>query len=187
MRIIAGKYKGRLIRFPKHIRPTQDKIRQSIFDVLAPVVKGARVLDLFAGSGAFGLEALSRDAKEVVFVDNDPRSCRVVIENLKALGFGRWQGLGIGCFRQEAFRAVRILEKKGRAFDIVFLDPPYNLDLAKKALKTLGDSGILTTRSFVIAEHSRTEILPNQAGCLSLLKHLQHGSTIVSIYQYNAE
>lgn len=179
MRIIAGKYKGRQIAFPKHIRPTQDKIRQSIFDVLANVVKGRRVLDLFAGSGALGLEALSRGAKAVWFIDSDKRCRDIIQENIDKLKIGPKEAFN---FKNDAFRAIGVLQKKNMVFDLIFLDPPYGKDLAKKALKTLSGSGILATRSFIVAEHSRSEILPDQAGYLSLLKQLRHGETIVSIY-----
>lgn len=180
MRIIAGKYKGRLIQFPRHIRPTQDKVRQSIFDVLAVVVKGSRVLDLFAGSGAFGLEALSRGAASVLFIDNDRRSSRLVRRNLDTLGLAQDKAVE-GVFTQDVFRGIKILSRKKREFDLVFLDPPYHKELAKKALKTLGSSGILAPRSFVLVEHSKKDDLGAFPGTLKLIKEFAHGDTKVSI------
>jgi 16S rRNA (guanine966-N2)-methyltransferase len=183
MRIIAGRFKGRLIVFPKHIRPTQDKVRQSIFDVLAPVIKESRVLDLFAGSGAFGLEALSRGAGEVIFIDNDARSVRAILKNFEGLDLNRWQSLGVACFKQDVFRAIKILKKKGRSFDVVFLDPPYHKGLAKKALQSLVGSGILATRSFIIVEHARKDLLGSCPEGLQLIKEVAYADKGVSFYR----
>lgn len=182
MRIIAGKYRGRLIEFPKHIRPTQDRVRQSVFDVLTGVIKGARVLDLFAGSGAIGLEALSRGAKEVYFVEKDRYCSRVIEANLLGLGVKR----GDPCartFTNESFRALEILKKKKESFDIVFIDPPYYQELAKKALKLTVASGILSPYSFVVVEHAKKDMLGEcPAGC-DLVKEIVSGEIKVSIYR----
>lgn len=183
MRIIAGKYKGRQIAFPKHIRPTQDKIRQSIFDVLAGVVKGSRVLDLFAGSGALGLEALSRGAKGAWFIEQDKRCSSIIYRNLEDLaGQGQCEG-DVKVFTNDVFRAIKILEKKKEFFDIVFFDPPYYRDLAKKALKTLSQSGILRPRSFVIAEHSLRDLLGEVPAGFKKIKEIIHGDIKVSFFQ----
>ena len=182
MRIISGEYKGRLIQFPKHIRPTQDKVRQSIFDVLAGVVKGSRVLDLFAGSGALGLEALSRGACGVCFVDIDKRCTAIINKNLEHLGVVKSEAVEARNFTNDAFRSIKILEKKKEVFDIVFLDPPYHRELAKKALKTLSESAILPTRSFVIVEHSKKDELGVFSPKLTLIKVITYGDIKVSFF-----
>ncbi len=179
MRIIAGKYKGRRIDFPRHIRPTADKVRQAVFNILAGAVKDARVLDLFAGSGALGLEALSRGAREAVFIEKDRRSLAVLTRNVEALGVaGTSQA-----FLKNTGLALLILAKKGRVFDIVLADPPYHKGLAKKTLQTLGAGGILAPHSFVIVEHGRQEALPKEEGVLRLFRQSRYGLILVSYYQ----
>ncbi|MDD5020298.1 MAG: 16S rRNA (guanine(966)-N(2))-methyltransferase RsmD [Candidatus Omnitrophica bacterium] len=186
MRIIAGKFKGRLISFPKHIRPTQDKVRQAIFDTLGGAVHGASVLELFAGSGALGIESLSRGASSACFIDIDRRSTDVMARNFEALGLARDKGGKVRLYTNDAFRALRILEKKGEQFDLVFLDPPYHKGLAKKALKTLVSSGILPPRSFVIVEHAKTDDLGPVPGALVRVKETDYGDIKVSFFQFRA-
>ena len=182
MRIIAGKYKGRQIAFPKHIRPTQDKVRQSIFDVLADAVKGSRALDIFAGSGALGLEALSRGASGVWFIDIDRKCSLIIDKNLEKLGITKIDSVDIRNFTNDAFKAIKILQKKKERFDVVFLDPPYHKGLAKKALKTLVGSGILAACGFVIVEHFRKDDLGGCPEGLVLIREINYGDIKVSFF-----
>jgi len=185
MRIIAGKYKGRKIAFPDHIRPTQDKVRQAIFDTLGQDFKGASVLDLFAGSGALGIEALSRGAGRVVFVDIE-RKCNFLIKsNLDGLGLSRGPGCEIENYRQDAFKAVAIAAKRKRRFDIIFADPPYHKSLAKKLLKTPSLSDILSPHGFFVVEHARTDVLDfePQVGAFELYKQADYGKIRVSFFR----
>ncbi len=184
MRIIAGKYKGRRIAFPEHIRPTQDKVRQAIFDTLGQDFKGLAVLDLFAGSGALGLEALSRGARNVVFVDIE-RKCNLLIKsNLEGLGALGAPGQEVEVYRQDAFRAVAIAAKRKRRFDVIFADPPYHKELAKKLLKTGGLSDILAIRGFVVVEHALTDglDLEPEVGAFELYKQVGYGKVLVSYF-----
>lgn len=185
MRIIAGRYKGRKIGFPEHIRPTQDKVRQAIFDTLGQDFTGRVVLDLFAGSGALGLEALSRGAKNVVFVDIEMR-CNVFIDsNLENIGLLSSDGLAVEHYRQDAFRAIAIARKRKRRFDVIFADPPYHKDLAKKLLKTEGLSDILTPRGFLVIEHAATDELDlePESAAFKLYKQSEYGNIKVSFLQ----
>ena len=182
MRIIAGKYKGRKIGFPEHIRPTQDKVRQAIFDTLGQAFKGMVVLDLFAGSGAFGIEALSRGAKNIVFVDIE-RKCNLLIKNnLEGLGLVLRSCRNVEIYRQDAFRAIAIAAKKKRKFDVIFVDPPYHKGLAKKLLKTpfLGD--ILTAHGFLVVEHAATDDIDLGSGvaAFELYKQATYGKITVT-------
>lgn len=179
MRIIAGKFKGRTIDFPKHIRPTQDKVRESIFNCLSSVISDVSVLDLFAGSGAIGLESLSRGAKGACFIDFDSRCTFVIHKNLEKL---RLEGADIEVYTQEALKSLKILARRKKVFDIVFLDPPYHRDLAKKALKSIVDSGILHPRSFIIVEHSKKDDIGLLSEGLILIKELVHGNIKVSFF-----
>ncbi|MBL7158571.1 MAG: 16S rRNA (guanine(966)-N(2))-methyltransferase RsmD [Candidatus Omnitrophica bacterium] len=179
MRIIAGQYRGRTISMPGSIRPTQDRVREAIFNVIKEVVPGALVLDLFAGSGAFGIEALSRDAQSVVFVDNNIKCIRIIRENLS---FVEEAPQKTQLLKLEAVKAIERLEKQIQAFDLVFLDPPYYKGLARNSLIKIGACDILKTSGFVIAEHSKKDELPRETGVLRLFKEKRYGDTVVSFY-----
>jgi 16S rRNA (guanine966-N2)-methyltransferase len=156
MRIISGKYKGRTIKMPKGIRPTQDKVRKALFDILGDI-EGLSFLELFAGSGAVGFEAFSWGAKEVVFVENNRRCTEKIKENLSALGLvelpacpaspagGRQAGRVI---ELDVFKALKQLNNQGEKFDIIFLDPPYyrrKFPRHHVSRSSLGDSGLAET------------------------------------------
>jgi 16S rRNA (guanine(966)-N(2))-methyltransferase RsmD len=182
MRIIAGIYKGRKIEFPPHIRPTQDKVRQAIFNTLGQDFEGLSVLDLFAGSGAMGLEALSRGAKRVVFVDIE-RKCNFLIgRNLENLGISGKSSVQIENYRQDVFRAIEIASKRELSFDVVFADPPYGKDLAKKLLKTGALSDILPPHGLLVVEHSFQDALDfdSSASSLEFFRESRYGKIKVA-------
>jgi len=139
MRIITGKFKGRLIKMPQGMRPTQDKVREALFDILGGI-EGASFLELFAGSGAVGLEAASQGVKEVVFVENDPTCIKMLKENLSYLPLTAYRLLPI-----DAFKAVERLAKEKEKFDIVFLDPPYYKDMVPRLRPSTTSFGKLRT------------------------------------------
>ena len=177
MRIVGGQYKGRVLSMPKGIRPTQDKVRKAVFDILQDI-EGLSFLELFAGSGSVGLEAISRGACEAVFVESN-RDCQSVIrKNIESL---KAQACAIYPFETE--RGLQILHKEGRKFDIVFLDPPYYKDLAKKTLQMLGAYDIVAPNGLVIAQHFKRDDLPQAAGGLVLFKRSTYGDTQLSLYR----
>jgi 16S rRNA (guanine(966)-N(2))-methyltransferase RsmD len=179
MRIIAGQFKGRSIVFPEHIRPTQDKVRQAIFDTLGQDFTGLKILDLFAGSGALGLEALSRGAKGVVFVDIE-RKCNLLIKNnLGGLGLSPRSSEKVEVYRQDGFHAIEIALKRKRRFDVIFADPPYHKELAKKLLKTRGLDDILVPRGFLVVEHALTDELVKTSS-FELYKQARYGKIMVT-------
>jgi 16S rRNA (guanine966-N2)-methyltransferase len=146
LRVIGGKWRGRRIRFPGRpgIRPTPDRVRETLFNWLAPVVADSRCLDLFAGSGALGLEALSRGAADVAFVESDRVTADALRETVKALAPGR--GLVI------LGDALRWLEGPPQAFDIVFLDPPFDSGLVASVFQRLDSSGWLAPQARIYLE-----------------------------------
>lgn len=161
MKIFSGKFKGRNIYMPAGIRPTQNVTRQAIFNLLGHDMTGLEVLELFAGSGSVGIEALSRGAKHVTFVDHDAKCSEVIRQNLIMLGYKPEIGEPIvQVLHSDAFAAIKTLANRGRKFDLVFFDPPYGLDLGKKALKTLNAYDILHPNCFVVVEYSKRERLP---------------------------
>ncbi len=153
MRIIAGTARGRTLAAPKGMdtRPTLDRVRESLFSILVSRLDGARVLDLFAGSGALGLESLSRGAARAVFVDRARAAQAAVSANIKALGFEE-------CARMlpvEWRQAVKALQTSGDVFDLIFLDPPYAMPDRDKLLPAIAQAEILAPEGRVVFEHGR--------------------------------
>ncbi|MEJ2069143.1 MAG: 16S rRNA (guanine(966)-N(2))-methyltransferase RsmD [Syntrophobacterales bacterium] len=180
MRIIAGEFRGRRLAAVKgRIRPTSDRVREAIFNVLGPVVVEARVLDLFAGTGALSLEALSRGAREAVLVEDQGAALEVLRRNLTALGLENQ----VRVLPIPVQKALKKLAGQGEGFTLIFLDPPYEKGLALKTLTTLQGSGLLLPEARIIAEHSQREILPEQVGQLTLGQCRRYGDTQVAFYQ----
>jgi 16S rRNA (guanine966-N2)-methyltransferase len=146
LRIIAGRFRGRRLSVPSQpgLRPTPDRVRETLFNWLAPVITGARCLDLFAGSGALGFEAASRGAREVVLVERAPAVARVLRENARRLGAGE--------VRVEQGDALRWLSRNAVPFDIVFLDPPFDLGLLTPAFALLLRNGWLSQGAYLYLE-----------------------------------
>jgi 16S rRNA (guanine966-N2)-methyltransferase len=180
MRIIAGEFRGRRLAAVKgRIRPTSDRVREAIFNVLGPVVMEARVLDLFAGTGALSLEALSRGARNAVLVEDQGAALEVLRRNLAALGLEN----KVRVLPIPVQRALKKLAGQGEQFTLVFLDPPYERGLALKTLAALQSSGLLPPEAWIIAEHSQRETLPVQVGKLTLSQCRRYGDTQVAFYQ----
>ncbi|MBN1869733.1 MAG: RsmD family RNA methyltransferase, partial [Candidatus Omnitrophica bacterium] len=139
MKIIGGQYKGRNFYMPAGIRPTQNIARKALFDLLGQNLEGITLLDLFAGSGAVGIETISRRATKAVIVEKDPKCVDVISENIGLLSIGPNEpgNLPYEVIQMDAFAAIKMFAHQGRKFDVVFMDPPYGQGLAKKALKTL--------------------------------------------------
>jgi len=185
MKIIGGKFRGRNFFMPKKIRPTPDVIRKAVFDIMGQDLTGLSFLDLFAGSGAVGLEAISRNARYVVFVEKDSRCHEIIGENLATLQINAYtdSGIALRSLNADAFATVKQLEKKGERFDIAFADPPYYRELAKKALKALCAYDILQPVSYIILQHDKREGLPEHEGRFSVIKKRKYGASHVTIYQ----
>ncbi len=181
MRIIAGKYRSRLIRSPRNaeVRPTKDRIREALFNIIIEYINGAEVLDLFAGSGAFGIEAVSRGAKSAVFVDNDRGCVKAIEDNLNALNV---EDSKFGILKMDAFRAIDKFVNNGKKFDIIFLDPPYYEDMAKKCLIKLSERDILKLRCVIVAEHHRKDILPQETGGIASYRSAYYGDICLTFY-----
>lgn len=176
MRIIAGTAKSRRIEAPagRGTRPTQDYVREALFNILQSRVEGAQVLDLFAGSGALSLEALSRGARQAVLVDAARQAIGVTHRNIAALGFeDRCQVIPA-----DALRALERL--KGRQFDLVFLDPPYDLD-ATPFLQALSMARLIAPQGLVVLEHQKGREPPAIPG-LKLESQRVYGDTGITFY-----
>ena len=179
MRIIAGAFKGRRLAPVKgRIRPTAAKVREAIFSILGPAVGGLRILDLFAGTGALGIEALSRGAAVAVFVEDHPESLKVLRRNLEDLGLADRTTV----WPLPVITALKQLAGRGESFGLAFLDPPYGGGEAVTALTALAELPLLAPGARVVVEHSRRESLPEACGALMRLTVRRYGDTQVAIY-----
>jgi 16S rRNA (guanine(966)-N(2))-methyltransferase RsmD len=179
MRVIAGSLKGRRLKAPTWdgLRPTSDKLRETLFNVLAPRIGGARVLDGYAGTGAVGIEAISRGASQVTFVESDRRAQALIAENLKVCGIET----GYTMVRSAAERAWAALlaDPLFMPFDIVLLDPPYELS----PVTTLAGVGDMVARDgSVVLEHARRITAPDHVGRLDRTRDLQSGDSTLTFY-----
>jgi 16S rRNA (guanine(966)-N(2))-methyltransferase RsmD len=181
MRIIAGSARGRQLRSLKGgLRPTADRVRESLFSILAPRVGGARFLDLYAGVGTVGLEALSRGAAEAVFVESHGPAARVIKENAALCGLADRAEV----IHAPVERGLARLRKQGRQFDLIFIDPPYERNEAPGALGRLAQHAeMLAGDGLLICQHSRHEEVPEQIGPFGRMRRTRFGETIVDIYE----
>ncbi|MFW6110315.1 MAG: 16S rRNA (guanine(966)-N(2))-methyltransferase RsmD [Patescibacteria group bacterium] len=178
MRIITGKAKGHNIGVPtnKHIRPAQDMVRQAVFSMLKGLVENARVLDLYAGTGSYGLEALSRGAKKAIFVDIDQGCTRTIKQNLQT---SRLESRG-EVEKAAAQQFVNIYPQTGKdKFDLIFLSPPYKEGKKLQLLKSL--SKILKAKGVIVFDHSKETNLPQELDNLKIIRQRTYGETAVSI------
>lgn len=181
MRIIGGTHRGRIIKMPKGraTRPTQDRVREAIFNIIRERIPESSALDLYAGSGAFGIEALSRGARAATFVDNSVSSVKAIKSNLLSMGYAAPRAQ---VFKKDGVGAIEAFGKVSAKFDIIFIDPPYHRGLAKNALLKIDACDILAQNSFVIAEHFAKDPMPDEIGKLSRSKRRKYGDTVISFY-----
>ncbi len=178
MRIIGGALKGKKLAALRGmaIRPTADRIREAVFNIIAAKVPGANVLDLFAGTGAFGLEALSRGAALAVFIDDAAGSLATIEKNILAC---RVQDQA-RVIRWDIIRNLNCLSSSSPAFDIVFLDPPYNCNAVAPTLRHLARSETLSPATTVIVEHAPSEAVSDHLNRFTLYDQRRYGKTLVS-------
>ena len=178
MRIISGTSKGKKLRSLRGqaIRPTSDRVKESIFNILGQEVDGKYVLDLFAGTGNLGIEALSRGATRTVFVEKERSAVDLIKENLSHCGFEDRVHIMTG----EVERAIRLLHRKGEVFDFIFMDPPYRRGLVQKTLGILQAEPLHHEDSILVIEHDRREPLSESMEEWVLLRKRRFGDTVVS-------
>ena len=180
VRIIAGTAKGIRLKTPKgmNTRPTADRVKESVFGILGVALIDAEVLDLFAGTGNLGLEALSRGAAAATMVDKNIQSVKIMLENAILTDLAR---AAVIC-REDVMAALRRLQTTGKSFDLIFCDPPYNLGLAPKVLRELDAIDVLRAGGVFILEHSRHEKLPEELKRIVAYRSEFYGETVVSFF-----
>lgn len=181
MRVIGGSAKGRRLATLRTLalRPTPDRVREALYNILGDRVRDAHVLDLFAGSGAIGLEALSRGAKAAVFVEAHAPACRLIEKNLRLCGLDGQARV----WEVDVLHALRLLQTDGTPFDLIFVDPPYQTPLVEETLAALGDGRLLALEGQVVAEHFFKRVLPPQAGRLHQARVARFGDVALSFYR----
>lgn len=193
MRVIAGKYRSRRLQTLRGtaLRPSSDRLRETLFNVLGPAIEDAIFVDLFAGSGAVGIEALSRGARGAVFIENHPAGATLISRNLGSLGIPMARQVASAktfagtaeILRMDAMDALERLAESGARVDFVFADPPYAKSRAyEEILGFLGQSELLARSGRVIAEHRRNADLPAVAGHLERTRVLEQGDSALSFY-----
>ncbi len=159
-------------------RPTTDKVKEAIFNMIGPYFEGGIGLDLFAGSGGLGIEALSRGFDKVIFVDRDPKAFQTVKTNIELCGFND----STEVYKNDAERALRALIKRELRFDAIFLDPPYKKQQLTKLLSDISKHKLLNESGFILCEHGAEITLPEEVGMLVLKRREEYGIIGVSIY-----
>ena len=182
-RIIGGHGRGRRLKSPggTATRPTADRVKQTLFDILAPRLPGCRFLDACAGSGAIGLEALSRGAARVVLVETDAAALQAIRANAKLLAGEAGE---VEVLRQDARIALPTLAERGRRFDVIYLDPPYGSDLYEPLLQAIARGGLLEEGGVVVAEHFKKRALPETIDGLSQTRVVRVGDHALGFYAW---
>ncbi|HEX75805.1 MAG TPA: 16S rRNA (guanine(966)-N(2))-methyltransferase RsmD [Dehalococcoidia bacterium] len=179
MRITGGIAKGQQLKLPKNclVRPTTDRVREAIFSILSSLASDwSRGLDLYAGSGALGIEALSRSTEWVDFVDQEPRCCAIIKQNLEKVGLS--QRAHIYCC--SVAKALTFLNNE---YDIIFMDPPYSDSTINNLVTQLANSKLIGAKSLIVISHASRSPLGHSYDELSLVKERRYGDTCISIYQ----
>ncbi|GEM02662.1 16S rRNA (guanine(966)-N(2))-methyltransferase RsmD [Halolactibacillus halophilus] len=182
MRVIAGEHKGRRIQAVpgKETRPTTDKVKESLFNRMGPYFEGGQALDLFAGSGNLGIEALSRGMDHVIFVDQQKQAIQTIHNNLEMLQLTPCAEV----YRNDAFRALKAIKKRGLTFDYIFLDPPYYKGFYQKLLKQIADLDIAHEETLLILEHDTDLTFPDVISGFEKERSENYGgTTAITLYK----
>ncbi|GGA83768.1 16S rRNA (guanine(966)-N(2))-methyltransferase RsmD [Ornithinibacillus halotolerans] len=182
MRVVAGIHKGRQLKAVpgNNTRPTTDKVKEAVFQIMGPFFDGGTALDLFAGSGSLGIEALSRGMDSCIFVDKHPKAIQTIKENTSLLRLDSH----VEIFRTDAYRALHAASKRELRFDLIFLDPPYNKVSYTELIGVIMKEQLLNENGIIYCEHDLRDALPEEISGLAIIKHLNYGGTIgVTIYQ----
>ena len=183
MRVISGVAKGRRLFAPKGMetRPITSKIKESLFNIWQTKIKGAFFLDLFAGSGSMGVEALSRGAEKVVFVEKSRSAVEVIKKNLAVCGFHN----GYELYRDDVFRRINLLSQRQDKFDIVYLDPPFTKpEIFVPVIESLGNAKILASEGMAVIRIRKDIAFPETIGNLCRFRQKIYGISVINFYSY---
>ncbi len=184
VRIIAGRFKSRTLKAlqGRATRPTSDRLKETVFNLIQTRIDGSRFLDCFAGTGAIGIEAISRGASSVVFIESSPRACRIIRQNMERLGLLASKDCKL--LEQTVRAGLKSLQRAKMKFDIVFIDPPYAAaDEYPQVLEALHQHEVLDGGAMVIAEHSKQLELADEVAGLIRTRQVKQGDSVLSIYE----
>lgn len=183
MRIITGIAKGRIIKAPDGLntRPTSDRVKESLFNIISKKIYGARVLDLFSGTGNLGLEAISRGAELCTFVESNNSTYKILAFNIESLGFIANTEL----YKRDAFDVLETLGESNKKYNIIFLDPPYSMGLVEKSIKKISELMVLEENGIIVSECDEKDIIPENIYDIKIYRTEKYGRT--KIYFWNRE
>lgn len=186
MRVVSGNFKGRQLKAVPGVttRPTTDKVKEAIFNMVGPYFDGGIALDLFAGSGGLGIEALSRGIEKCVFVDRETKAIQTIHKNLELCQI---EADSFEVYRNDAERALKAIIKRSLQFQLIFLDPPYKQQRLKALIEKLSDNHVVTENGFIITEHGSDVQLDHEIGHFIQVKHETYGMSSISIYKKGEE
>ena len=180
MRVIGGIYRGRRLGTVGGlaVRPTSDRLRETLFNILAPRIPGSRFLDICAGSGAVGIEALSRGASEVTYIERSRHACAVIEANLASLGITE-----ATIIKHDAAASLKRLERDSAQFDIAFFDPPYASEIYNEVMNQLGTGNLLAAEAVVIVEHRVKSPPVRERGSLQVFREVRQGESALTFFE----
>lgn len=180
MRIIGGQAKGIRLKSLKGLntRPTSDRVKESIFNIIAPYIYNARVLDLFSGTGNLGIESISRGAKKAYLIEKNRKCIAIINDNITKTKFND----KIKIYIQDVISAIKLFGEKNEEFDIIFMDPPYLKNFVIPSLKEISKNNILSNNGIIIVEHDLKDDLPKKVENLEIFKEKKYGNTKISFY-----
>lgn len=183
MRIITGIAKGRSIKAPEgqNTRPTSDRVKESLFNIISKKIYGAKVLDLFSGTGNLGLEALSRGAETCTFIEKNNDTYKILAYNVENLGFASSSQL----YKSDAFSALELLGRNNKKYDIIFLDPPYSMGLVEKSIKRIKELVLLDKNGIIVSECDEKDSVPENIYDIKIYRSEKYGRT--KIYFWHEE
>jgi 16S rRNA (guanine966-N2)-methyltransferase len=181
MRVISGVVKGRRLKAPfgtSLLRPTSDKVKEAVFDIIGPGIEDARFLDLFCGTGAVGIEALSRGSRNVVFVDSKSSAIDLLKDNLFRCGFDN----NFEIIQCDALQALATLSNRQRKFEYIFLDPPYGSDLILNSMDAISAGHLLLPNARILVEHASKKPVPEKVEGFLMDKEYKFGETMITLF-----
>lgn len=183
MRIIAGTARGRNLKSPKGMstRPTSDRVREALFNIVTSYVPDSRFLDLFSGTGAVGIEALSRGAAKAVLVEKDRNTTKIILENLDLCRLKE----SAEVLTLDVAKAISLLGHRGEIFDLIFIDPPYQKEFEKPTIEEILAQAILAPEGIVIVESNKVDLPPETVGVLRAYRREKYGDTALTFYRHD--
>lgn len=179
VRVISGKAKGRKLKAPSQARPLTDRAKEALFNILRERVADCLFLDLFAGSGAVGIEALSRDGRRAVFIEENRQAIKIIKANLQVTELADLAEV----YAVDAARGLKILARQEKQFNLIFVGAPYDDPALEEVLSILGEGQYLKPAGLVIAEHRKQHQLSDQFGCLKAGREARYGETVLKFYE----